>query len=94
MDYYGVLEVISYYRKYLKDNNVGKMNFPHNLYVGLRLQILAHCNGMLDKMDGFILANKMDKTFRWLGFIQGCLWATGCFTLEQLRNHNRPKEDR
>lgn len=33
---------------------------------------------------------RIEKAFRWLGFVQGCLWATGQYTLDELKNHNRP----
>ena len=29
------------------------------------------------------------KTMRWLGFVQGVLWACRVYTVEQLREHNR-----
>ncbi|MDD2696684.1 MAG: hypothetical protein PHE52_00800 [Candidatus Pacebacteria bacterium] len=45
---------------------------------------------MLDKMEGFLKEGRIEKAFRWLGFIQGCLWSTGEYTLEDLMNHNRP----
>ena len=30
------------------------------------------------------------KVNRWLGFMQGVLWAQGSFTLNELRQHNAP----
>lgn len=32
------------------------------------------------------------KLMRWLGFMQGVLWAEKRFTLEQLKDHNRKGE--
>ncbi len=29
------------------------------------------------------------KAMRWLGFLQGVLWARGFFTLEELKGHSR-----
>lgn len=29
------------------------------------------------------------KVMRWLGFLQGVLWARGFFTLEELKGHSR-----
>jgi hypothetical protein len=31
----------------------------------------------------------LEKVFRWLGFLQGILWATGIFTINEMRAHNR-----
>ena len=33
---------------------------------------------------------RIEKAHRWLGFIQGILWQSGNFTIDQLANHNRP----
>lgn len=44
---------------------------------------------MIRQMRNFISENRMDKCFRWLGFIQGSLWTIGDFTLEELKNHNK-----
>jgi hypothetical protein len=49
---------------------------------------------MLDKMLEFIRENRMEKVFRWLGFVQGVLWAHGIYSLENLQNHNRPSEEK
>ena len=90
MDRRKVLEAISIYRKFFQDNGSGKIDFPHTVLVRFKWQVFAHCHGMLDKMQKFVAENRMDKVFRWLGFIQGCLWVTGAYTLEELKNHNRP----
>lgn len=31
------------------------------------------------------------KAMRWLGFMQGALWAAGVFTLDELKEHSRTK---
>ena len=38
-----------------------------------------------DTVDG-------DKINRWLGFVQGVLWTTGVYTIDDMRDHNRQKE--
>jgi len=58
----------------------------------LRKNALEHCHGMLDQMEGFANQGRMSKAFRWLGFIQGVLWVLRVYTLEDLKNHNRPTE--
>ncbi len=32
------------------------------------------------------------KFNRWLGFLQGIFWSLGEFSLDDMRDHNRPKE--
>lgn len=52
---------------------------------------LFHVRYMISEMQ-VMLANpqKTEKAMRWLGFIQGVLWAKQIFTLEELKNHSRP----
>jgi hypothetical protein len=33
---------------------------------------------------------KVEKAMRWLGFLQGVLWANSWFCLDELKNHSRP----
>lgn len=90
-----VLEAIAIYRRYFKDEGIGKVDFPHDVPTegfADRLTILEHCHGMLEPMEAMIAngtPEKMEKVFRWVGFIQGCLWSQGLFCLDDLKNHNR-----
>jgi hypothetical protein len=85
-----VLEAIDVYRKFFEKNKIGKCTSTrHDIHFTLEDQ-LKHCHGMLDQMEKFVLDGRMDKVFRWLGFIQGCLWSQNQYTLEELKNHNRP----
>ncbi|MEK7519908.1 MAG: hypothetical protein AAB581_01530, partial [Patescibacteria group bacterium] len=70
---------------------------PHDIFLEddpLPATSLAHCHSMLDKMVGFVHEGRMEKAFRWLGFIQGVLWTNRVYTLSDLKNHNRPEESR
>jgi len=89
MDSEKVLEVIERYRKFFRGVNIHPDEFPDVD----ELKVVLHCYAMLDKMEGFISEGRMEKTFRWLGFIQGCLWSLGIYSLEDLKNHNKPKEN-
>ncbi len=87
-----VLEVIEIYRKRFEKMGIDKADYPHdelleNTYMGLE-----HCYSMLDKMVEFVREGRMEKAFRWLGFIQGILWVEQEYTLTDLQNHNRPTE--
>jgi len=87
-----ILEVVAVYRQKFEKMEVEKTPFPHNKLLPL-LSInlaIAHCYQMLDQMELFIKEGRTEKTFRWLGFIQGVLWVLGIFSLEDLKNHNRP----
>jgi hypothetical protein len=51
---------------------------------------LLHCWAMLDELEQFTREGRMEKAFRWLGFIQGCLWTCGVYSLDELKDHNKP----
>jgi hypothetical protein len=87
-----VREVLAVYRKEFEGLGIPKKSFPHNKLPKFEFnrEWLAHCHYMLDEIEGFIQEGRMEKVFRWLGFIQGCLWRSGVFTVEELKNHNRP----
>lgn len=85
-----IREVIEIYRIHFEELGVEKEDYPHEEIVFLPCDIFGHCYGMLDKMLVFLEEGKVEKAFRWLGFIQGCLWSTQTYTLENLMNHNRP----
>lgn len=59
--------------------------------------MVEHILGMLPKMREMLLDSgdhydpwTRGKFMRWLGFIQGVLWQRKWFTLEELKEHNRP----
>lgn len=86
-----VREVIAIYRKKFEEMEIPKKKGPHNSFPGFDEDFLSHCHGMLDEMEVFIKETRTEKVFRWLGFIQGALWRSGVYTVEELKNHNRPK---
>lgn len=86
------LEVIETYRQLFIAKDIDKIDYPHNDLLDGEVRGLEHCHGMLDKMIEFVREGRMEKTFRWLGFIQGVLWATRIYPLADLKNHNRPPE--
>lgn len=50
-----------------------------------------HLQGMIQKMHGLLSEKEEGKFYRWLGFMQGALWMTGVYSLDELRAHNRGK---
>ena len=89
MDAKKVRDVLDLYRVRLTSMGIGQDDYPHGDYLISQTQALAHCHRMLCKMEGFIEEQRMDKVFRWLGFVQGVLWSCGVFTLDELKDHNR-----
>jgi hypothetical protein len=39
------------------------------------------------------VASRREKAFRWLGFIQGALWACDVLTIDQMKDDNKPAEE-
>lgn len=91
-----IREVMAIYRSKFEEWNIPKEKFPEDekfLHSVLPLpenRAFAHCHAMLDEMEIFLQERRIEKVFRWLGWIQGCLWRSGVYTLEELKNHNRP----
>ncbi len=50
---------------------------------------LQHVNWMLDNMLSNISESDMEKAARWLGFIQGVLWVSNVYSIDEMRDHNR-----
>ncbi len=91
-----VRDVLAIYRKKFEELGVVKGEFQSDqIFYPLFSQsnILAHCNWMLDEMERFLDKGRMDKVFRWLGFIQGCLWSTGIYSITEMKDHNRQDPD-
>lgn len=83
-------EILGIYRKKFEELGVPKRKFLPNEFSKTDRDFLAHCHAMLDEMEVFIQEGRMEKVFRWLGFIQGCLWRIGIYNIEEMKNHNRP----
>jgi len=98
MDAAKVKEVIARYRDFFEIEHISKNDFPHDELPDPSFDytagenVLSHCHGMLDKMEKFLEEGRLEKTFRWLGFVQGCLWTMGQLTLQELMDHNKSEE--
>lgn len=55
-----------------------------------RLKKLSHVWWAVEQCRLFVKDGRMEKAFRWLGFIQGALWYDGMYAIEELANHSRP----
>ena len=89
-----VIEVIETYRQLFVERSIGKIDYPNGELLNEEVHGLEHCHGMLDKMIELVREERMDKVFRWLGFVQGVLWASRVYPLTDLKNHNLPLEER
>lgn len=87
-----VIKVIESYRQLFMERKIGKIDYPDDKITNGEMCSLEHCHSMLDKMIDFVHEERMNKVFRWLGFIQGVLWVNRIFTLSDLKNHNRSPE--
>jgi len=50
---------------------------------------IKQCIYMLEKIREFVDAGKLEKAFRWLGFVQGCLWCHEIRSIDEMRDDNR-----
>ncbi len=87
-----ILRVMDTYRGYFQRNKIARKKFSSSVPVHARNELLEHCHAMLDEMEDFVVKGNLEKASRWLGFIQGVLCSLGVYTLDELKNHNRPPE--
>jgi hypothetical protein len=52
----------------------------------------AHLKYMCVEAQKFVDEGRVEKAMRWLGFLQGVLWESGEFSLDDLKEHSRPAE--
>lgn len=55
--------------------------------------ISYHTEWMLRQIPKFLKEKRREKVNRWLGFIQGVLWSKNVYTLEEMKDHNRPQKN-
>lgn len=54
-----------------------------------RATATKHCAWMLGRILEFVRDERTDKANRWIGFIQGALWATGQASIDEFREMNK-----
>ena len=74
-----IREIVDFYEQVLKERGNNSAQY--------------HCLRMIPRMRLILDEGRIEKAFRWLGFIQGVLFSTGVFTVEDLKNHSRPDRD-
>lgn len=55
----------------------------------IRVKHLRYC---CDQIETFLVEGQQEKAFRWLGFVQGCLWASYGIPISELGQMNMPDE--
>lgn len=53
---------------------------------------LRHCLWMVEEVKRLLAEDRREKVMRWLGFIQGAMWAHGIQSIEASKNDNKPDE--
>ena len=84
--------LIAQYREHLEKLQSKMVETDYDARHCDRVIALNHALSMLPKMESFLKEGRREKFFRWLGFLQGVLWSFGEFSLNELRDHNRPPE--
>ena len=82
-------EVIIKYRALFEGKKIPKQELPESEHPSSPEILLSHCYWMLDQIEAFLDSGNIGKANRWLGFIQGSLWANKLFTVEELKEQNR-----
>jgi hypothetical protein len=87
-----ILQVIEIYRKLFETAGIEKIDYPHDKLLKNKVLGLSHCHGMLDKMVTFVNEGRLDKAYRWLGFVQCAVWFGRFCTIGDFMEHNRPDD--
>lgn len=89
MDRRKLIHTIDSYSSYFKSLDVQPVRHARMLPFEDRVLGFQHCHFMIEAMRDFVAEERLDKAFRWLGFVQGFLWSQGAYTIEDLADHNR-----
>lgn len=90
MDDAKIRKVLRMYRRELIKRGAKPVSIHHEKIPRTSDEKLDHILGMIPKMYKFLNEGRREKVMRWLGFIQGVLWATKVYSVDELKNHNRP----
>lgn len=88
-----IISVFTQYRETLKGFGIEAHEIKDNDSLASRFsgeEKLAHLAWMCARSIEFASTGGVDKAFRWLGFVQGVLWMSNIYTINELRDHSRP----
>jgi len=77
-----ILEVLDIYEKQLNAYTFG--NLMPNQFTKIQ-----HMSAMIPQMRKFLKDQRLEKTHRWLGFMQGAFWVMGIYSIHEMRDHNK-----
>lgn len=96
-----VLDVVRRYRAIFERYDVPKREWPdYAACPQSEDDVLAHCHWMLDGIERMvreaferrahceIAQERLDRAFRWLGFVQCALWTSGHRTVAEMMEDN------
>ena len=87
-----LLEAIGDYRKMLLEKGVSPDSADRDSKSLTHDEKLSHILRMLEKMPDFLSEGRREKVMRWLGFIQGSLWAMDMQSVHDLKREVMPDD--
>ncbi len=101
MTVWNILKVIIAYKKEFILNNILPIEYNDQGLTTINkkpnpIEIAQHGHWMAIQIEENIKKGEFDigRLNRWLGFIQGCLFSIGSYSIYEMRDHNRPTDDR
>lgn len=82
-----ILAAVRKYDERLKHYEAERL--PSAVYQPTRKAALGHARWMCQEVQTFVANGLLEKAERWIGFIQGVLWAAGEGTIDEFREDNR-----
>lgn len=83
------LSVLAKYDRLLERSHFDAVQCPSEVSAPAAPDVLGHVRWMCSEVRRLVQEGSLDKAGRWLGFIQGCLWSFGFYTIDQMRDDNR-----
>lgn len=96
MDASKLTSVFNSYSRELHSRGVKAKQFSEEQYDVFMAElpteaILSHALWMCEEAINHIQDNRIEKAHRWLGHVQALLGDRGIFTLNQVKEHSRPR---
>lgn len=90
-----ILEIVRMYRSRFIAMDVAAKDYPHDELIVFKQgeDPLAHCCGMLPKIEILVHQGRTEEARHWLGFVEGCLWISGIYCLDDLHNYKEVDEE-
>jgi hypothetical protein len=85
-----IRDVVALYKTRLEEMGITPRQMSHSMRNPSIRESLSHCYYMLNELIPFMEHGRTRKMFKWLGFVQSAFWICGIYTIEELKEHNRP----